>query len=412
MTRALQRRFVVASMTAISVLLLVLVGAINIANFSISAGRVEQVLLQLAESEGLYTPPSKPQDDPPHGPTAPTPDDMMGARYFYVRFDADGAVVQTNVSHILAVTEEEALSIARTVYQGGSESGYTDSFRYQVAHALDGRSSLVICLDVSSQQRSAATVLLVSAMIGLACWLAMLLLVILLSKKAIRPIAVTLEKQKQFVTNAGHELKTPLAILLANTDALELHLGESKWSRNIRAQTVRLNGLMQNLLVLAKMDEGGGSLPLSEFSLSLLAGEVLDFYQETAAARGIGLGCAIQPEVTLRANRESIVQLLSVLLDNAVQYTPAGGQIQVVLAREKGGIALQVENSAAAPPEADLERLFDRFYRGDPARTQRSGGYGICLSAARAVAEAHGGAITARYDGPRAAMVFAVELPQ
>lgn len=268
---------------------------------------MEQVLLQLAESEGLYTPPSKPQDDPPHGPTAPTPDDMMGARYFYVRFDADGAVVQTNVSHILAVTEEEALSIARAVYQGGSESGYTDSFRYQVAHALDGRSSLVICLDVSSQQRSAATVLLVSALIGLACWLAMLLLVILLSKNAIRPIALTLEKQKQFVTNAGHELKTPLAILLANTDALELHLGESKWSRNIRAQTVRLNGLMQNLLVLAKMDEGGGSLPASEFSLSLLTEEVLDFYQEEAAARGIGLGCAIQPEVTLRANRESIV---------------------------------------------------------------------------------------------------------
>lgn len=99
------------------------------------------------------------------------------------------------------------------------------------------------------------------------------------------------------------------------------------------------------------------------------------------------------------------------LLDNAVQYTPAGGQIQVVLTREKGGIALQVENSAVAPPEADLERLFDRFYRGDPARTQRSGGYGIGLSATRAVAEAHGGVVTARYDGPRTAMIFTVKLP-
>lgn len=410
MTKVLQRRFVIASMAAISVLLLVLVGAINLVNFSITARRVEQVLSQLVESEGLYTPPNMQQGNSPHAPNAPTPDDMMGARYFFVRFDADGAAVQTNVSHILAVTEEEALHIAREIYRGGAQSGYTGTFRYQTAHALDGRSSLVICLDISSQQRSVVTVLLVSALIGLLCWLAMLMPVILLSKKAIRPIAVTLEKQKQFVTNAGHELKTPLAILLANTDALELHQGESKWSRNIWTQTVRLNGLMQNLLVLAKMDEGGASLPTTEFSLSLLTGEVLDSYQEAAAAKGIALQSDIQPDVTLRANRESIVQLLSVLLDNAVQYTPTEGSIQVVLTKEKSGIVFQVENSVDTPPEGELERLFDRFYRGDPARTQKSGGYGIGLSAARAVAEAHGGTITARYDGARARMVFTVKL--
>ena len=167
---------------------------------------------------------------------------------------------------------------------------------------------------------------------------------------------------------------------------------------------------MQNLLVLAKMDEGGDSLPTSEFSLSLLIEEVLDFYQEAAAAKGIVLRSIIQPEVMLRANRESIVQLLSVLLDNAVQYTPADGSIQVVLTKEKSGIVFQVENSVDTPPEGDLERLFDRFYRGDPARTQKSGGYGIGLSAARAVAETHGGTITARCDGPRATIIFTVKL--
>ena len=410
MTNVLQRRFVIASMAAISVLLLVLVGATNLVNFSISARRVDQVLLQLVESEGLYTPPNLQQGNSPHAPNAPTPDDIMGARYFFVRFDAGETVVQTNVSHILAVTEEEALHIAQEIYQGGGQSGSTDSFRYQVAHALDGRSSLVVCLDISSHQRAVVTVLLVSVFVGLLCWLAMLLLVILLSKKAIRPIAITLEKQKQFVTNAGHELKTPLAILLANTDALELHQGETKWSRNIRTQTVRLNGLMQNLLVLAKMDEEIGSLPTSEFSLSLLIEEVLDFYQEAAAAKGICLDAVIQPDVMLRANRESIVQLLSVLLDNAVQYTPTEGSIQVVLTKEKSGIVVQVENSVDTPPDGDLERLFDRFYRGDPARTQKSGGYGIGLSAARAVAEAHRGTVTARYDWPRATMIFTVKL--
>ena len=191
---------------------------------------------------------------------------------------------------------------------------------------------------------------------------------------------------------------------------MELHQGETKWSRNIRTQTVRLNGLMQNLLVLAKMDEEIGSLPTSEFSLSLLIEEVLDFYQEAAAAKRICLDAVIQPDVMLRANRESIVQLLSVLLDNAVQYTPTEGSIQVVLTKEKSGIVVQVENSVDTPPDGDLERLFDRFYRGDPARTQKSGGYGIGLSAARAVAEAHGGTVTARYDWPRATMIFTVKL--
>ena len=162
--------------------------------------------------------------------------------------------------------------------------------------------------------------------------------------------------------------------------------------------------------VLAKMDEGSGSLPTSEFSFSLLIEEVLDFYREAAAVKWIRLNAVIQPDVMLRANRESIVQLLSVLLDNAVQYTPTEGSIQVVLTKEKSGIVVQVENSVETPPEGDLERLFDRFYRGDPARTQKSGGYGIGLSAARAVAEAHGGTVTVRYDWPRATMIFTVKL--
>src|SRR5699024_3071745 len=132
-------------------------------------------------------------------------------------------------------------------------------------------------------------------------------------------------------------------------------------------------------------------------------GEVLDFYQEAAAAKGIRLRATIQPDVTLRANRESIVQLLSVLLDNAVQYAPAGGTVRAALSKDRNTTVFQVENPVDIPPAGDLERLFDRFYRGDPARTQKSGGYGIGLSAARAVTETHGGSITARYDEPRAA---------
>ena len=254
------------------------------------------------------------------------------------------------------------------------------------------------------------TVLLVSCVGGLLCWFTMLLLVILLSKRAIYPIAQNMEKQKQFVTNAGHEIKTPLAIILANTDAMELHNGKNKWSQNIRAQTVRLNGLMQNLLTLAKMDESGDGVPMSEFSAYLLMEETLDLFRETAEEKGITLQTELATDIMLRANRESIMQLVSILLDNATKYTPLNGNITVSLKKTDKQAVLQVKNTCEEPPEENLEKMFDRFYRGDTARTQSRGGYGIGLSAARAITEAHGGTITASYEKKTKVMTFTVKL--
>ena len=133
----------------------------------------------------------------------------------------------------------------------------------------------------------------------------MLVLVILLSKKAIFPIAENIEKQKQFVTDAGHEIKTPLAIIMANTDAMELHNGENKWSRNIREQTIRLNGLMQNLLALAKMDEGGVKLPSSDILLSSLLEEILPSFYEPASLKEIIIQENIQPDIIVHGNRDN-----------------------------------------------------------------------------------------------------------
>lgn len=231
------------------------------------------------------------------------------------------------------------------------------------------------------------------------CWLGMLALVMLLSRKAIEPIADNMERQKQFVTNAGHELKTPLAIIQANTDAMELHQGESKWSRNIRTQTVRLSGLMQNLLTLAKMDEGGNLPPARPVDLSLLAQESVQVFQEAAALRGLVLEENVTPGLVLPADREHMTQLLSILLDNAVKYTDSGGQIALTLERAGAGVCLRVRNAPARLPE-DVSRLFDRFYRGDPARTQKNGGYGIGLSAAKAIVQAWKGSIDVSSDCP------------
>ena len=413
MTKTLQKRFIVTAMIAISVLLSFLLGAINIANYVMSNRQIEKIMTELTESGGVYHPPSFPGEMPPFQKfpfqEMPTPDDMMGARYFLVAFDDDGRVVHTDVNHIYAVSKEEAAEIAQKIHDRPETSGQYEHFKYVLVPGPDGKGSIALFLDIAMQQRTAWTVLLASCGGGLLCWIAMLLLVIQLSKRAIQPIAQNIEKQKQFVTNAGHEIKTPLAIILANTDAMELISGETKWSRNIRSQVIRLNGLMQNLLALAKMDEGGEKLPMSEFLVKPLLEEVLEQYREPAATKNIALQADIQPDVILRANRDSVMQMLSILLDNATKYTPDDGEISVCLKKEDK-VVLQVKNTCSQPPEDDLEKLFDRFYRGDAARTQSSGGYGIGLSAARAIAEAHGGIIAASYESTQKTIVFTAKI--
>ena len=249
-------------------------------------------------------------------------------------------------------------------------------------------------------------VLLLSVGVGLACWLGTFFLVALLSRRAIAPVVRGMEKQRQFVTNAGHEIKTPLAIIQANTEALELHQGQSKWSRNIRAQTIRLTGLMENLLTLARMDEARLPPP-QKVDLSQAAQESLEAFQEAAGAREVTLTGEIAPGLTLPASREHMVQLLSILLDNGMKYTEPGGEIALTLTQEGSRLRLRVTNGPTQVPAGDLSRLFDRFYRGDPARNQKSGGYGIGLSAAQAIVQGWHGTIAAEAAGENT-MVFTV----
>ena len=419
MIQILRRRFIITAMLAISVLLLVLLGVINTGNIIVNNQQINQVLNNLIESEGLYTPPEEamvqfsPTEDStrtwPQIPASPTTDDMLGARYFFVRFDIDGEITSADISHIHIVGITEAQEMARAVYDGTADTGRIERFQFRMTQALDQQSSLVIFLDVSAKIRSIFAIFMISFAVGAVCWAAMLLFVTILSKKAIQPIAENIEKQKQFVTNAGHEIKTPLSIILISTDALELHLGANKWSQNIRSQAVRLTGLMQNLLTLAKMDESGGKLPASTFSANLLLEELLHPYYEIAAEKGISLQTDVQPDVMLHANRESIMQLFSILLDNAVKYCAPGGTIRLSLRQKGRNLCISISNPCAGLDPAQLPRYFDRFYRADTARTS-GGGYGIGLSTAKAIVIRHRGRISNRYaDG---VITFTALIPQ
>lgn len=434
MVKQLQKKFIISAMLAVTILLVVLIGGINVFNYLTTSGDNDRLMEMLCYSFETSTkwnadttdntqPPQSINgtqqntaadisgsqnnpDFPPQDNGTKPPDDKKNngfgrhdknavdsARYAAVAIDKNGNIIRTDVTHISSLTEDEAIAITETLKNTAAGTGTYSGFQYRISETKRAEGKVIILLDNSMQISSFFTVLFISVGAGIFGWLMMLLLVILLSRKTIAPVARSIEKQKQFVTNAGHEIKTPLAIILANTDAMELHNGENKWSKNIRAQTLRLSGLMQNLLMLAKMDESSTKLPMCEFDISTAAEDTVGAFIEPAALKGIMIEQNIKKGIRLSGNRDSIVQLMTVLLDNAVKYTESGGVIRAELYGSEKNITLSIANTCE--PIDHPEKLFDRFYRGDSARTQKNGGYGIGLSVAQAIAELHKGSITA-----------------
>ena len=416
MVKQLQKKFIISAMLAVTILLVVLIGGINVFNYLTTSGDNDRLMEMLCYSFETSTKWNADTTDasgnqnnpdfPPQDNGTKPPDDKKNngfgrhdknavdsARYAAVAIDKNGNIIRTDVTHISSLTEEEATAITEALKNTASGTGTYSGFQYRISETKRAEGKVIILLDNGMQISSFFTVLFISVGAGIFGWLMMLLLVILLSRKTIAPVARSIEKQKQFVTNAGHEIKTPLAIILANTDAMELHNGENKWSKNIRAQTLRLSGLMQNLLMLAKMDESSTKLPMCEFDISTAAEDTVGAFIEPAALKGIMIEQNIKKGIRLSGNRDSIVQLMTVLLDNAVKYTESGGVIRAELYGSEKNITLSIANTCE--PIDHPEKLFDRFYRGDSARTQKNGGYGIGLSVAQAIAELHKGSMTA-----------------
>ncbi len=404
MIRVLQKKFVFTAMVAVSILILILLGTINVVNMVMVKTETNKTLAMISEADGNFDHIQPPQSSAPPSDFRIKPKDerdkFLSSNFFIVRLNRNGQVVFTDVSRTPSVDEASAEELALRVLDERISSGKAGKYRYQIRNSRMGNETVIVFLDTSEEILSYVRVLLLSGGIGIVCWILMLFMVMFLSKKAIRPIAENIERQKQFVTNAGHEIKTPLAIILANTEAMELYNGENKWSKNIREQTVRLNGLMKNLLLLAKMDEDAADIIKSEISLSELVSENVRAFAEPLNLRSITLQIEIQPKVIIKANKEQMSQLISILLDNASKYTNDSGTVIVSLQQSDKRIKLLIKNSCEKLPDTPPDKLFDRFYRDDKARTQKTGGYGIGLSVARSIAEANKGSITAVYENP------------
>ncbi len=316
-------------------------------------------------------------------------------RYFTVTVDDDGAIVGVDVNHVAATTAQDACAYALQVSVSGAKHGFYSAYRYRVVDADEG--SLYVFVNCSRELSNFEAFLGASAAIGVGAWLLVLVLVVIFSRIAVRPIVESYRKQQRFITDASHEIKTPLAVIAAANDVMEIEAGESEWTQSIAAQVTRLKSLTERLVFLARMDEGATQFEKTDLDLSELAEYASEPFCAVAESRGKKLVRDLESGLHVQGDISALSQVVELLLDNATRYASDGSEIELALKkRSRGGVTLQVSNAVDAMPEGDLKRLFDRFYRADTSRNSQTGGSGVGLSVAQAIVEAHGGSIRAQ----------------
>ena len=442
MIKKLRRKFVLIAVASVAAVLAVIVGGINVANYVSVCEGADDRLDALAEAGGTLAPmreglPGQVPGGPGAGPAWADPDGdadddlddldwrdldldevevgglgrqyarpedspefAFETRYFTATYDEAGEVASVDVSAVAAVDAKTAAAIAQQVADQ-AEHGWYGDYRYLVTDVSG--SKMALFLDASRDVASARSFAVASVVASLAGLAAVAALLVPLSALAVRPVAESQERQRRFVTDASHELKTPLAIISSAVDVMEIESGESEWTHSVRNQVGRLADLTAKLVSLAKADEGATAMNVTDFDLTATADTVIADFRPEAVASGKRLVANVAPGLTCHADQTLVRQALSLLLDNALKHSAEGSDIVVSVTgadgvRQGRGRARVSTTNAIEPgtlaPGAHPE-LFDRFTRADEARSS-SGGHGIGLAVVRAIAEAHDGDATAQ----------------
>lgn len=395
MLKKMRWRFIGAAMAAFTVVIVVLLCVVNVWNYRSVTAQQDQTLEKLLDKEQLGHELPTGQGKPPvDGMDKFSPEVPYMIRFFSVQYNAEGEAVRINQDYIASITQNDAVSYAQQVMEKGSVSGYYRGYRYLVDKTERG--NCVIFLNSELELQSISTLAWITVVIAIGCLAVVFGLVYVLSERAIAPYLRNLEIQKQFITNASHELKTPLTAIATSADVLEMEHPEDEWVRNIRSQTGRLSKLITNLVTLSRLDEADPFPVRTQFSLSEALWEISEPFVTIAQAKGKMYTQQIQEDLYCMGDRSAIQQMVSILLDNAVKYSVTGGQICLKAWKEGRQVEITVENTCDPAEQMDISRLFDRFYRGDETHSGQVSGTGIGLSIAQATAQAHGGKITVK----------------
>lgn len=412
MLRRMQRRFIMAAMAAVSVVMAVILTMINVWNYMVTTEHQDHVIMDIWGYENGKEPMKPPDHDSeanrqkqrlffgfqekggPH-PSGQEENQELPfiTRFFIVRIKEDGTVQEVGMDFIASVSEAEASDYGITALKRGQEKGYLDQYRYRVFEEEERKT--VIFLNVSRELDFMETLLLISFAAAGGILFVVFLLVALFSRKAIHPYLKNIERQKRFITDASHELKTPLTSISTSVDIIAMEYGEDEWVENIKRQTKRLAKLTEDLVMLSRLDEERPLPEKQKFSVSDCVWELSEPFSSLAEARKKNYSQSIEDDVWMEGDPGLIKQMVSLLLDNALKYSDAEGRISLDLYKRHKKVFIEVYNTCQLEHISHLGQLFERFYRPDSSRSRNTGGSGIGLSIVQAAAEAHGGSVQA-----------------
>ena len=442
MGRRLRRKFILVAMGAVTAVLTLIIAGINIVNYLHVCKTADARLDYILAGKGSIDWTDEPKADPGDGKDVAgnggaaagggedsddgaginlehvpirhfegmTAESPFDTRYFTVSI-AGGQVTDVNTARIAAVGAKRAARIAAGLYSKGWTSGFSGNYRYTVTVQDD--ETTYVFVDCSRELSSFHSFLSASVAISCIGWLAVLAIVTVASGAVIRPMVESYSKQKRFITDASHEIKTPLAVIDAANEVQEIESGESEWTQSIHVQVARLTALTERLVFLARMDEGSAGFAMAAIDLSEAVDNASAPFESVAVSLGKRLSTSIASGVRAHADAAAVAQVVELLLDNATRYASEGSVIELSLravsrGAGKSSAELVVSNAVDELPEGDLDRLFDRFYRADVSRSFKTGGSGVGLSVVRAIAEAHGG--SAAVSGHDHQITFTVRL--
>ncbi len=420
MIKSLRQKFIGITMLSVAVVLALIIGFINIANYRDVNQTADAKLMMLTMGGGTFDAPEKPSNGSNHsggflgfgGRETMNEETPFDTRYFTVSIAEDGNITEVNTDHIAAISATEAKSYALSLYEAGKKEGYMDDYKYSVASMTDEAGTSVtmyIFLDCTKELASFRSFLTISIGVSILGIIAVFILVLFLSKLVTRPIAESYAKQKRFITDASHEIKTPLAIIDANTEVIELENGSSEWTISTKRQIRRLSSLTEKLVFLSRMDEDGANLTMADFNLSHAIQETIESFDSVVEAKHKTLNATITDDITFYGDEGNIRQMMSLLIDNAIKYSDESGLIQITLQSTNHAKQITVWNSVESIEKGDLSVLFERFYRNDSSRNSKTGGHGIGLSVVEAIVHAHKGKITCKSEDGKS-ILFTIQL--
>ena len=386
MIKKLRKKFILLSMLSVFTVLVITIGAINISNYVVVENNASGVLSEVIRQGTNEQIPGVPGGDKRENV------ELRQEHYFVVSFNQDGSVKEVNNRQMFMLSETECKELALKVYNNELSGGKYGNYRYTKEKKNDGL-TYVGFVDIKERLDSFNNFLLLSSLISIGAFSAFFVLVLVGSKIIFKPTEEAYKNQKRFITNASHELKTPLTIISADVDLLEMDNGKSEWSDSIRDQVTRLNEMTNQLVTLSKLEEEDKTrFPFEDFSLNEVCSKAIEAFSSSFKKEDIKFSSNITGNITMYGNKYLIDELIYIFLDNSLRYTGGDNKSSyfVVSENSKGKIEFRFSNTIDPNDEVDVKQIMERFYRSPSNKKE---GSGVGLSIAQEIINLHKGSI-------------------